>query len=164
MTVTTTFDGWDAMLERLGAAEETISAEMQAGMEEAMTKLREAEAEYPERVNYHLMGDNPRPFYSPKQQRFFFWALKSGAITVPYVRNGELAGSWQQRVEEISGGVRGVVWTDSPIAPMVMGAAGEQARMFQNVWTPATQRFDAAQETIVNILSERARRMLGDLL
>lgn len=35
-------------------------------------------------------------FFSDKQRRFFFWALKSGAINVPYGRTQALSRGWRK--------------------------------------------------------------------
>lgn len=39
----------------------------------------------------------PQPFKTERQRRWFFWALASGIISVPYQRTGKLANSWRAR-------------------------------------------------------------------
>lgn len=160
MGIVVRFSGdWDGS--NLATLEQTLNEGMMEGMRQAVERLREIEAEYPEPGDYHLLGDNPPPFYSEKQKRFFFWALRNGVITVPYARTGALAAAWQESVESLGDAVVGHVWNDSPIAQLVMGE-GEQAQMFQGVWETAQQRFHDAAEELVGILREHANQLMAE--
>ena len=60
-------------------------------------------------------------FQSDKQRRWFFAALDSGEINVPYRRTGQLAKSWQ-----VSRSENGAVFTNkAPGASYVMGSPGQ---------------------------------------
>lgn len=48
---------------------------------------------------YPPQRNAPQPFVSDRQRKWFFWALASGLITVPYQRTGRLANSWRARKE-----------------------------------------------------------------
>lgn len=42
---------------------------------------------------YYTLNGKPSKFKTEKQRKFFFWALRTGAIKVPYVRSGKLVNS-----------------------------------------------------------------------
>lgn len=58
-----------------------------------------------------------QPFQSDKSRRYFFAALRSGAITVPYRRDGLIGRSWQVwptgTGAELTNNARGVDWVHS---------------------------------------------------
>ncbi len=56
-------------------------------------------------------------FFSAKQRRWFFAALRDGRISVPYTRTQGLRKSWRQ----IDRGARSFIVNDSPGAPFVVG-------------------------------------------
>ncbi|MCK5642224.1 MAG: hypothetical protein KAJ19_15570 [Gammaproteobacteria bacterium] len=59
---------------------------------EDWTKKQRAELKahsYPPQLNA------PQPFKTERQRRWFFWALSTGKISVPYSRTGVLASSWR---------------------------------------------------------------------
>lgn len=162
MGITVSFSGdWDGAIARLEQAGTTLDEGMMGIVGDAVEVLRTAEAEYPDQPEYHLLGDNPAPFFSPKQKRYFFWALARGLIQVPYQRTGQLAAEWQTSVtNEGDGRVRGRVWNDSPIARLVMGDGTDQARMFRGVWQTAQRRYDGVRDEIINLLREGATRLM----
>jgi hypothetical protein len=77
-------------------------------------------------ANYPDNRRAPQPFKSAQQRRFFFAALKSGAISVPYQRTYALQRGWTY----VPGGGGGVVTNRTPYAAMVMGSKGEQSGYF----------------------------------
>lgn len=60
------------------------SGRIRGRLESARTKLRR----YPPQTN------NPQPFKTDRQRRFFFAALRDGRIVVPYQRTRNLADGW----------------------------------------------------------------------
>lgn len=164
MSITVRFNGdWDGAITNLTQAQDTLDEGMVEVMGEAVELLRRAESEYPDSPEYHMFGDNPAPFFSPKQKRFFFFALARGLIQVPYQRTGQLAAEWQTSVaQEGAGQVRGRVWNDSPIARLVMGEGDDQARLFRGVWATAQARYEAARGEIINLLREGATRLMTE--
>jgi hypothetical protein len=165
--VTLNAAGLEDLISRLERASSIAAPDLEAGMQEATGILREGMAEYPDYPGagaLHLGGTNPAPFYSPKQKRFFFYALHAGLIHPGSgERTGGLAASWQQRVEVSSAGLRGVVWTDSPVAKWVQNQTS-QAAMFQGYWQPAQQVYQEKREALKESLRAAARNAMRKLI
>lgn len=156
-TVTTDFVALDELIARLENADAVVMPELEAGIEQAATLVREAEATYPQRGEYHMFGDNPAPFFSLKQKKYFFWALRAGIIQIPYVRTGEYGEAWRTAVERVSRGIQATISNASPIAKLLQGGPGEQARMFEGTWRAAEDIFNETRGEVKNVLRERAR-------
>lgn len=62
-------------------------------MTEATAHVQRVIARYPPSP-----GGRPQPFKTEKQRRYFFWALRSGRITVPYRRTGTAGRRWTTEV------------------------------------------------------------------
>ena len=153
-------ENWERVIEALQSTDETVLTELEQGMQGAAELVRAAEATYPEQGNYHLQGPLPGGFFSQKQRRFFFAALRDGTISVPYQRTGALGAAWTSNVERSGNGVRGTVSNDAaPVIGLVMGDSG-QARMFEGVWQRGVEIFHAQREAIVGILSDAAHRAI----
>jgi len=77
-----TVDGLDEAIRKLNYDEGQLGAEMANAVADdvVIPRLRE----------YPPASGRPQPFKSAKARRFFFAALRSGAISVPYRRTGEL--------------------------------------------------------------------------
>ena len=60
-----------------------------------------------------------KSFFTKKQQRYFFWALKNGIIDVPYKRTGRLAEGWS--VQHGQGKGWATIVNSTPYAPFVQG-------------------------------------------
>ena len=56
-------------------------------------------------------------FVSDRQRKWFFWALDSGSISVPYRRTQEMRKAWKQ----IGHGVNSLIANESPGAEFVVG-------------------------------------------
>ena len=84
--ITLRIDGLDDALRAVGISEEELraAAGTAAGKETALQV-----APYPPQSHA------PQPFRSDKSRRFFFAALRSGQITVPYQRTMALQQAWQ---------------------------------------------------------------------
>ena len=87
-------------------------------------------------------------FKSAKQRRYFFWALKQGVITVPYVRTGKLGQSWNTHVDETGSGMYGKIGTNYGPAKWVQSAES-QARIHQGNWLTDEQAFNKRRGEIV---------------
>jgi hypothetical protein len=59
-----------------------------------------------------------KSFFTRKQQRYFFWALKEGIIDVPYKRTGTLGRSWSVKY---GGNSWATITNSAPYAPFVQG-------------------------------------------
>jgi hypothetical protein len=75
-------------------------------------------------INYPDNRRAPQPFKSAASRRFFFAALRSGQISVPYQRTYALQRGWRYD----AAGAR--VTNDTGYAAMVMGSKGEQSGYF----------------------------------
>lgn len=91
----------------------------------------------------HLMRYPPQShkkmnFVSDKQRRWFFWALRSGQITVPYQRTRNYAQGW--KIEKTpSRGVRSIGYSLINRVPYTKHVGGDaygtgQARYHQGNW------------------------------
>lgn len=60
-----------------------------------------------------------KSFFTAKQQRYFFWALKNGVIDVPYNRTGTLSAGWKVRYNLGAG--YATITNSVPYAPYVQG-------------------------------------------
>lgn len=90
------------------------------------------EAVIPEGAKYPAAQHKPQPFVSAKQRRAFFAKLRSGAITVPYVRSGRLGGSAQK--QPFTNGVA-VSWA-APYSDIVIG---ERQGAYFDFWPNVTK-------------------------
>lgn len=93
-------------------------------VDEASPKIKKLEAGYEKTVGkaihtwaqmvrarlkshpYPPQRNAPQPFKTDRSRRWFFWALRSGLISVPYTRTGLLANSWSAHVSGWSGDLR----------------------------------------------------------
>lgn len=82
---------------------------------------------------YPAQKNAPQPFVTDRQRRWFFWALNSGLITVPYSRTGTLANSWRVRK---SGWSHWVLENSASYAALVVGR-GQQAAYHEDHWWTA---------------------------
>ena len=92
----------------------------------------------------------PQPFKTARQRRWFFWALKTGQITVPYSRTGTIANSWRTRKE---GWSHWVLENSAPYAALVVGR-GTQARYHRDNWWIADDIIDDDVGDLTTDLSE----------
>lgn len=91
---------------------------------------------------------NAAKFWTDKQRRFFFAAVKKGLIKVPYRRTGTLGRQFTTETRHVDDGIEGEIGTATPYAPWVVGPdypgevfAGKnngqpmyQARIHENRW------------------------------
>lgn len=107
-----------------------------------------AEAEAPVVIlrlqSYPNQSGKPQPFKTARQRRFFFAALRSGRIVVPYRRTHQLAQGWFALPYAAS---RLDIANRNPdIAKLVMGEKGEQAAYHKGTWdtvNTVAKRIDA---------------------
>lgn len=86
-----------------------------------------------------------QPFKTEKQRRFFFAAVRSGAIQVPYQRTGNLSRAWLVRLQDNGDTFVSEVFNRTPYRPYVQGFAGEQARIHRGRWSSQEQIQAAAE-------------------
>jgi hypothetical protein len=88
-------------------------------MQTTMMFLQGEIPEYPEPPN--LPPGTIAKTWTDKQRKWFFWALKSGKIKVPYKRTGLLGRRVTSQAERKGVDVIGSVGLDVPYAPWVVG-------------------------------------------
>lgn len=80
------------------------------------------------------------PEWTDKQRKWFFWALRTGKIQVPYTRKGALAASWVVSVQ----GLTATVGTSLGYAPLVKS---ERMTTYHRITGHETVTFTAQQAT-----------------
>jgi len=75
-------------------------------------------------------------FFSDRQRRYFFWALREGIINVPYRRTGALAAGWKVDVS----GTQATVTNAVPSAPYVQSRP-RQSRMMTMIGWPTVEDY-----------------------
>lgn len=99
------------------------------------------------------------PFFTDKQRRYFFWALRQGIITVPYRRTNTLRDNWVV----VGQGLDEIVVNQTPYAGLVMGD-NEQNRMHQQIgWKRLEQRLRENSQKLAKVLQSAADKALRKL-
>ena len=99
-------------------------------------------------------------FQSDKQRRWFFWALNSGTIQVPYHRSQTLSKGWHK----VRKGLFGYLVNYTPYAVYVLGerkqSRHEELVGWQKVSAIIEERMDKIN-SIINASAKKAIRKLG---
>ena len=99
------------------------------------------------------------PFFTEKQRRYFFWALKQGIISVPYRRTNNLRDNWVI----IGQGLDEMVVNQTPYSGVVMGD-NEQSRMSKAIgWKTLEQRLRENSQKLAKVLQSAADKALRKL-
>lgn len=118
-------------------------------------------------------GAKMSDLWTPKQRRYFFWALKEGKIQVPYQRTGQLKGALTAELKLVED--HAVLTLSIPesnsaskYAPYLIGSPAQQSRYFKQRtnWKPLAvqiQKRMAAFETLVQFATESVIRDIGGL-
>jgi hypothetical protein len=89
-----------------------------------------------------------KPFFTDKQRRWFFWALSTGELQIPYKRTQSLANNWRQEGK----GYDSILVNETPYSPFVQDKP-TQSRMQKLIgW-----------QTIADILRDRAVKIAETL-
>lgn len=99
-------------------------------------------------------------FVSDKQRRFFFAALRSGAIQVPYRRTGTLGRKWTSKVTFTDDDVMGFVGNNAPYAPYVQGF-DTQARIHAGNWQTDQSVADESRDEVLGIFADEISRAMS---
>lgn len=83
-------------------------------------------------------------FKSARQRGFFFSALRSGAIQVPYRRTGQLSRSWLVHLKTGADTFEAEVTNTTPYLPLVQGFRNEQAAIHRGRWSSLEDINEAA--------------------
>jgi len=140
---------FDGVTEATGALERIRNLKRLAGqMEIAVKQLQFVLKYYPP-----VDRDLHITFKSDKQRKYFFWALRTGKIQVPYRRTRTLGRKWTTKVEFISGGVVGTIGNATPYGPYVQSRA-DQAQVHAGRWGTAEDALENLQDQIYTTLGE----------
>ena len=146
-----------AALERLGR---DVEKELTPAVEKAMRHLWQELPSYPPK---------PQPgaaskYWTVKQRRWFFAALRDGRIQVPYKRQRArgLDGSLSMEVRSVAGEITGLMGPSMPYAPYVVGE-GEQARIHQDRWWIFQNEIEKHLPGAIGILEEEVGKYLTEL-
>lgn len=132
--------GIDEVVKALGELEAVKL--LKPALEQAVRYIRSEAAIYPPAFKF---GPKVRPFSTLKQQRWFFAALKSGEVVVPYRRTRTLGRTWTTKVEADPGLLRGTVGNNTEYAPWVMAdekgsdGRGPQSKRHEGTWMTVGQ-------------------------
>jgi hypothetical protein len=141
-----------AALQKVGRGVSDLSTPMAA----ALGILRAYLKKYPPPpVGAHIR------FVSLKQRRWFFWALRSGAITVPYRRTMTLGRSWNVTVTTSSNTIRGVL--ANPIGQTYgryVQDAEKQARIHRGRWPTVQDAAVKCQKLILAVFEHYIDQLL----
>lgn len=100
----------------------------------------------------------PQPFVSDKQRKYFFWALRSDRIEVPYKRTGAINVLWE--VTTMANGNTKVA-SKRKKAKYVIGERDEQSRYHAGNWLSVDE---VAEQVEAGPAQAIAERVLTELL
>jgi len=136
---------------------------LQNAVRAAAVHLRGAIAQYPPRKRVTRRQAYGRPFETPKQRRFFFWALRAGVIQVPY-RRGQSPGSedlgnrWA--VKKAAGGLAYIVGNNASYVRWVQDST-RQARMMRIIgWKTAQDVVKEEAPTVAKMVKSEIEKQL----
>ena len=108
---------------------------------------------------YPRQSRRKQPFRTDKSRRYFFWALRSGVISVPYQRTMTLKNGWQS--DAANGGFTQIISNDVSYGSLVQGM-GTQASYHAGTWpTEAMIAQNEAPEVIRIIAAGIAQDVAG---
>lgn len=151
MTQTIHIEGLDrllAKLERLGKMDAAKNAIRAAG-----AHVQAAAKVYPGRR--HI----PMRWVSLRQRNWFFAALRSGAIQVPYKRTSTLKKQW--RVTTKDNGLTAVVNNATPYGPYVQGAMSQYWMHRASGWQTTSQIVDSEKRAVVEMVTQEIRKAIN---
>ena len=158
MPTSITINGLDKVYEKLDRF--AAGKYLQKPMREAVNLIHARIATYPPKPTGESQG-----FASDKQRRFFFAALRSGEITLPYRRTGQLSRSWTSQIDDKADGITGTVGTNLDYAPWVqsveeIGGRGPQAKIHQGRWETDESVVTALKTKIVETFKNAIDKLM----
>jgi hypothetical protein len=127
---------------------EMPEAMQDAAVDECAPYLVEVLKQYPSQKYVTRKQAYGKSFFSDKQRRWFFAALNSGELKIPYRRTQGLRNAWQI----IGSGKTAIIVNESSGAPFVMGDQTQSRHERMVGW-----------ETVSRIVADRAKK-LGEKL
>lgn len=153
-------DGMEALQARLGGLAALRRTYIRPAMQAGVHLVHSRVPDYPPPAR------KPYPFVSDRQRRYVMAAIRSGEITVPYRRSGQLGRSITGRVEELGGQVVGIIGTNLRAAPWVIGEratehGGPQARYHQGTWWTLEGVVRDAYPAVVDLFERRLAELMA---
>lgn len=110
----------------------------------------------PALMKYPSPSGKAQPFASAASRRFFFAALKSGRLQVPYRRSGNLGAHWAK--QPFSGGM--TLQSTEDYSEIVIGE--NQAKYFKGTWPSVTQTALACEADAALAATAYLVQLIGD--
>jgi len=146
-------DGVDELLDTLGHAEGVEI--LRRPMARSLSRLHRAIATYPRQARRRAR------FVSARQRRWFFWAWRTGVISVPYRRTGTLGRRWTTAIHTSTTGLTGEVGNNTVYGPFVQDEH-EQARIHSGVWQTDRDVLDHLEDEIRADFDQEIGRALAN--
>lgn len=141
------------------------------GLKEALAALQVPEGELPMKIadaiaqevvlprlrEYPSASRATQPFKSAKSRRFFFAALRSGEITIPYRRTQALAALWEVKNTSLSSVE---VVSRRPKSDLIIGSGNKQARYHRGTWPNVDQVAEDSVPEAIDMANRIAREYL----
>lgn len=108
-----------------------------------MAKQVADEVVQPKLAQYPAASGRAQPFVSDKQRRYFFAALRTGRIRVPYPRSGHLGSPDNWSRAPMPDGI--TLTSTMSYSDLVIGEQGKQAKYFVGVWRPINETAAAVE-------------------
>jgi hypothetical protein len=152
--------GLDELMDALDAAGSDIETVLKPAVNDALIYLWENLPIYPPKP---AAGEASR-YWTDRQRRWFFWALRNGRVDSPYRRklSGGLRGSMSTEVRSAAGRVEGLVGPNVKYAPYVVGQ-DKQARIHQGRWWVFEDSIERNMDGAIRIIEAEVARLLATL-
>ena len=155
--------GADELAKKFKGMETEAVTRLQKAMKTGVLYIHQQVPPYPPQG-----GAKGQGFKTAKQRRWFFWALRTGQITVPYRRTMTLGRSITtfkgkgslSEVKPINEGVRGVIGTAIPYAQYVVGP--QQAEVHRGKWWLLLDEVKKHLGKVTDIIQTEINRMLNE--
>jgi hypothetical protein len=120
--------------------------------------LRGVLSTYPPRVHLTRRSVYGQAFQSDRQRKWFFWALRTGVIKVPYVRTRNLGHRWAVASEAYNQ-VR--IGNNAPGAQYVMDADKQSKFMSASGWPTVQAVAKRERAKVIEIIERELKARVG---
>ena len=159
-----TFDALPSVVDGFERAPAVMRDRLNEAVGLAVSKIIESVQDEPPPGERHLQGPLPGGFYSDRQRRWFFAALRGG-MTLPYQRTGQHRASWQNLIETTPNTISGHVWSADPVGEFLYGTAfRNQARMFEGIWPTRDELMERITPAVDDLMDQAIDRTIADIL
>lgn len=163
MSASIKIEGMDELLAKIKTLQELKP--VIAAMKAAAVYVKGKAATYPERKTITRASVYGSSFKSVKQRRYFFWALRTGRIEVPYRRGmspGSQAFGRRWTIAAQNNGLTQTIGNNAGYGPYLMDPAKQTAYAKAMGWQTTQAIADDAAPTVMNYLREYIDRYLKE--